>query len=560
MNQEWNAFIKESLLKRLNGFELMMAPYAVAHMKLAMVLKDTGYDFLVPARINVFLTDTLSGTEPIAEDCLQSQTPLSIEAKEANRIKSCKTINLLIGNPPYCAESKNQGEWIMHLMEDYKMEPGTGTRLQERNSKVINDDYVKFIRFAQNITNRQEQAIIAFVTPHSYISNLTFRGMRWQLLKEFDDIFVIDLHGNVMSRERFEGVEKDENVFDIQQGISISIFVKSGEKAYGDLAQVHYTDITGLREFKYSTLINSSLNSLTWIPVNPTAPNFFFKPFDLSSSEVYQDGISLSDLFPKYLGGVKTHNDEELVSFQPFQNEFNQLYDYRPFDIRHICYDRSKVSRDRYEVMRHFIGKINYGLVMSRQVVADNWSHIQIVRNMVDNRVHYSRKGIPVECPMYLYNDDGGKTANVNSEALIRINELTGLVFDVENGISDSCEFFNMLDLFDYAYAILSSPGYRSKYKELLSIDFPRIPLPQSREMFAAMANHGARLRKLHLLENDIPETYLPQYYGTGNNVVSKTAKLQNGRVYINDTQYFDSVSETAWNFFSAVTHPHKNG
>ncbi|MDQ0195734.1 hypothetical protein J2T20_004127 [Paenibacillus wynnii] len=549
LKQEWNFFVQENLLKRLNGFELMMAPYAVAHMKLAMVLKDTGYDFLVPTRINVFLTDTLSGLASVIEKDLQSQSILSIEATEANKIKNCEKINLVIGNPPYYADSKNQGDWIMNLMEDYKLEPGTSTRLQERNFKVINDDYVKFIRFAQNMTKNQERAIIAFVTPHSYMGNLTFRGMRWRLLDEFDEVFIIDLHGNVMSRERFEGVERDENVFDIQQGISISIFVKSGEKAPGALAKVHYTEITSSRANKYSKLLKSSINNIDWTTVKPIAPNFFFKPVDLSNLEVYQNGISLSHLFPKYLGGVKTHNDEELVSFQPFQNEFNQFYDYRPFDIRHIYYDRRKVSRDRYEVMKHFIGKVNYGLIISRQVVADNWSHVQIVRNMADNRVHYSRKGIPVECPMYLYNTDGSKTANVDAQALMQINEITSLVFDMENGISDNLGSYNMLDLFDFTYAILNSPGYRTKYKELLSIDFPRIPLPHSKEMFVTVIKYGTKLRKLHLLDIDIHESYVPQFCGYGNNVVIKSAKYQNGRIYINNTQFFNFVSEIAWNF-----------
>lgn len=233
----WNEYVSTHLLKRINGFELMMAPYAVAHMKLAMVLKDTGYDFESDERLNVLLTNSLEPSDSDASFMEQGQQisffndPLAAEAYEADKAKNNPGINVIIGNPPYSGESANKGEWIMKLMDDYKKEPGGIERLNERNPKWINDDYVKFIRYAQYCIEKSGQGIIAFINPHGFIDNPTFRGMRWKLLSVFDKIYVLDLHGNVNKKEKCSDGSKDENVFDIQQGVSILILVKKSIKS-----------------------------------------------------------------------------------------------------------------------------------------------------------------------------------------------------------------------------------------------------------------------------------------------------------------------------------------
>jgi predicted helicase len=312
-------------------------------MRIAMELKETGYKFPTNRRLQVFLTNSLIEGKQVIEN---ENDPLEIESVLAESIRQDSKINVVIGSPPFHADSKNQNEWIMALMESYKREPGSTERLRERNPKLINDDYVKFIRLAEDTIKNQEDALVAYIIPFSYASNLTFRGMRWNLLKQFSEIYILNLHGNVMGRDAADSAERDENILDIQLGVCISFFVKKkGENT--DFAKVFYSDFSGSREKKYQFLLNTKFESIKWIEVKPVAPYYFFKPVDLSQADAYNTGVSLADLFPAYLGGVKTHDDGNLVSYTPFDTGYDCLYDYRPFDTRHINYDRKKVSRDR---------------------------------------------------------------------------------------------------------------------------------------------------------------------------------------------------------------------
>ncbi len=546
----WNSFITDDLLNRLYGFEFMMAPYAVAHMKLAMTLKDTGYVFQPKHRLQVYLANALESGGILTSPDNLNDDPLIKETNYASLVRNSR-INVILGNPPYRTESVNKGKWIMQLMEDYKMEPGLKIKLQERNPKVINDDYVKFIRFAQEIIAKEPNAIIAYVTPHSFTENLTFRGMRWNLLHSFDYIYIFDLHGNVMSRENTDGEERDENIFDIQQGVCICFFIKQG-KQKNKKASVYYSGLLGSRERKYHFLSTARFNKLCWTKVIPTEPYYFFKPKNLDETISYEYGIQLSALFPHYLGGVKTHDDEGLVSDSPFNTKFDQLYDYRPFDIKHINYDLSKVKRPRTEIMRNFIGHDNLGLVIDRQVVTDNWSHIQIVKHMIDNRLHYSHKGIPVLCPMFLYDDEGNESPNIDSDVLKDF--CVNLSETFSKKLSNDSEMFDMSDLFDYCYGVLHSTSYRARYKDLLSIDFPRVPVPKDSAMFWQIVEVGSHLRKLHLFEIPIKNGLNIELVGSGNNLISGI-RFANNRVYINQSQHFSNVREDIWNFCFAGYH-----
>ena len=545
----WNDFVANNLLTRLYGFEFMMAPYAVAHMKLAMTLKDTGYSFEPNRRLQVYLANSLESGEQLASFG-DLNDPLIKESNYAALVRNSH-INVILGNPPYRTDSINKSDWIMRLMEDYKKEPGLDIRLQERNPKVVNDDYVKFIRFAQEIITNEENAIIGYVVPHSFTENLTFRGMRWKLLNSFDYIYILDLHGNVMSREGAGATERDENIFDIQQGVCICFFIKTGDTTEKK-ASVYYSSLFGSRERKYQFLSTKTIRDLDWQEVTPTKPYYFFKPKNFGESASYDDGIQLSALFPHYLGGIKTHNDEGLVSDMPFDTGFDQLYAYRPFDIKHINYDLSKVKRPRTEIMKNFVGHNNLGLVIDRQVVTDNWSHIQIVKYMIDNRLHYSHKGIPVLCPMFLYETETRKFPNLNMGELRKFS--TNLSVKFSPAITDDANKFDMVDLFDYCYGILHSSSYRAKYKELLSIDFPRVPVPVDSTMFRNIVKIGAHLRQLHLLEIPTENKLGIELKGNGDNVVS-CCKFDNGKAYINHSRYFSNVREDIWDFCFAGYH-----
>lgn len=224
----WSNYVETHLLPRVNGFELLMASYAMAHLKLDLLLTETGYTPTNNQRLRVYLTNSLEKYHNDTDTLFASW--LSTEANEANRIKRDTPVMCVIGNPPYSGESANKGNWIMERMEDYKKEPGGKTKLNERNPKWINDDYVKFLRYGQYYIEKNGSGILAFINPHGFLDNPTFRGMRWNLLQTFDKIYTIDLHGNAKKKETAPDGTPDENVFDIMQGVSINIFVKTGNK------------------------------------------------------------------------------------------------------------------------------------------------------------------------------------------------------------------------------------------------------------------------------------------------------------------------------------------
>jgi type I restriction-modification system DNA methylase subunit len=220
----WSNYVENHLLPRLNGFELLMASYAMAHLQLDLLLTETGYKPTGNQRLRVYLTNSLEESHPDTGTLFANW--LSQEANEANHIKRDAPVMCVIGNPPYSGESNNKGEWIMSLMEDYKKEPGGKEKLKEKNPKWINDDYVKFIRYGSHLIEKTGEGVLAFINPHGYLDNPTFRGMRWHLQKTFDKIYTIDLHGNSKKKETAPDGSADQNVFDIMQGVSINIFVK----------------------------------------------------------------------------------------------------------------------------------------------------------------------------------------------------------------------------------------------------------------------------------------------------------------------------------------------
>ena len=290
----WQQYVEQHLLPRLNGFEILMASYAVAHLKLDMLLGETGYQHQTDKRLHVYLTNSLeeSNNEPRT---LFAQW-LSREATEANLIKRDCPVMVMIGNPPYSGESQNKGEWIMKLMESYKKEPGGKLPLNERNPKWLNDDYVKFIRLAQDYIEKNGEGVIGFINPHGYLDNPTFRGMRWNLLKTFDKIYTIDLHGNSKKKETCPDGSKDENVFDIMQGVSINLFVKTGKKAKDELGKVFHKDLYGLRQQKYDFLDGATLENVGYEEMKPMAPMYFFVPKNFDLQEEYDKGFKVDDL------------------------------------------------------------------------------------------------------------------------------------------------------------------------------------------------------------------------------------------------------------------------
>ena len=599
----WQSYVSKHLIPRLNGFEILMAPYAMAHLKLEMLLRQTGYLPSANERLRIYLTNSLEEAHGETEFLMTEW--LSDEANEASRIKQNVPLMVVMGNPPYSGESQNSGEWMDKLTSDYKKEP-SGIKLQERNIKWINDDYVKFIRLGQHFIKRNGEGVLAFINNHGFLDNPTFRGMRWHLLQTFDKIFILDLHGNAKKKETTPTGGKDENVFDIQQGVSINIFVKTGDKKTDSLAKVFHVDLYGKRTEKYDFLRKRRLSTVKWTKLKPTAPMYFFVPKDFSQQNEYEKGFSVPELFPVNSVGIVTARDhftiwDTVKTVKAAIGEFIELdveaardrfdlgkdtrdwsiagakkdltsrpdfgkiveISYRPFDNRYTYYTGNSKGfhcMPRGNVMRHFLREENVGLMVCRQQKTDGFYHCLMHKNIVESSfVSNQTSEIGYSFPLYLYPDtdeifdNENRKPNLNEAIIDEIAKRTGLRFRKEK--EQSAKTFAPIDVLDYIYAVLHSPTYRERYKEFLKVDFPRVPYPQDAKTFWKLVKPGEMLRKLHLMEGVEPQEDTANYPIAGSNEV-ETLQYRNGKVRINETQFFDNVSPEAWNFYIGGYQP----
>ncbi|MDA7984241.1 MAG: N-6 DNA methylase [Alphaproteobacteria bacterium] len=604
----WEGYVDKHLLPRLNGFELLMAPYTMAHINMDSILRETGYRRKRGAegRFRFYLTNALEGP-PRDPAELPFALALAQEANQANEIKRDTPVMVVIGNPPYSVESANKGEWIMHLLKDYKQEPGDG-KLQERNSKSLNDDYVKFLRYGEHLISRTGEGVLAFINNHSFLDNPTFRGMRWHLLQTFDEIYIVDLHGNTRKKERNSDGSPDVNVFDIQQGVSINLLVKTGRKRNGELARIRRADLYGSRESKYARLEDSDLAHLDFHALEMRSPRYLFKSMDFDAKDEYDKGFSVNDMFRLNATGVNTKRDNLAIHFEEkdalkaasdilslsredFYEKYNLPDDvrdwryewarkdiesagvskniirkilYRPMDLRYIVYtgrSRGFIGWPVIQIMRHFLSGENVGLVTSR-MTKEQFS-ILCTDDMTTHKCAtvYDRS---YTFPLYLYPDESrqliadngeseGREPNLNEDLVEIFSAKLGLPYVAEKGSGRSK--FAPIDVLDYIYAVLYSPNYREKYQEFLKISFPRVPYPEDKKLFWRLVNLGGQLRDLHLMKSETLNTRVTEYNIPGDNVV-EGVKFQEtdsengvGRVWINKKQHFDKVPKRAWEF-----------
>ncbi|MDR1417368.1 MAG: N-6 DNA methylase, partial [Prevotellaceae bacterium] len=417
----WSSYVGEHLIPRLNGFEILMASYAMAHLKLSMQLQKTGAPLNrgLPQRLRIYLTNSLE--EAHGRTDIPFAQWLSDEANAASHLKQDVPVMVVLGNPPYSGESQNTGAWIEQLMLDYKKEP-SGVKLQEKNSKWINDDYVKFIRYGQHLIEKNGEGVLAYINNHSFLDNPTFRGMRWRLLESFDKIYILDLHGNIKRKEAAPDGGKDENVFDIQQGVSINIFVKTGHKKSDKPAKVFRYDLYGKRAEKYNFLLNNSLQSVKWNELKLLKPQYFFVARNFSLQKEYEKGFSVQELFPVNSVGIVTARDSVFVCNSQrglvagIKNHFSitpdkkliQLMSYRPFDNQYVYYDTKKIERSRGNVMQHFLKGENVGLMICRQQKTNKFYHCLMHKYIVESSfVSNKTSEIGYSFPLYLYPEPG---------------------------------------------------------------------------------------------------------------------------------------------------------
>lgn len=552
MQGMWPQYVKDHLIPRLNGFELLMTSYAMAHLKLDMLLTETGYtNQSAQDRLRIYLTNSLELDD--APD-MPLFHYLSAEANEANRIKREAPVMVVMGNPPYSVSSSNKSDWIQDLIKDYKKD------LNEKNIQPLSDDYIKFIRFGQYFIDKNGEGVLAYISNNSFIDGLIHRQMRKHLLESFDEIYILDLHGNAKKQETAPDGSKDENVFDIMQGVSINLFVKTGKKAKGKLGKVFHHELYGKREAKYQALDINTFSGIEWVELDLRADEYFYTVKDFSLGRFYENGFSLNDFYLKKSTGVETGDDEEFIKFERYDfgldNGCFETIEYRPFDYRICDYNLKTLRRPAFANFKNIVKKDNLLLVFPRQSTSD-WTHIQISKSLFDNRGQYSNKGRSLVSPLYHYSDFGDllaettRTPNLDMNIVDAIAIGLGLRFTPEK--TDEAGTFAPIDLLDYIYAVLHSPSYRETYKEFLKIDFPRVPYPSDPAKFWQLVALGGELRQTHLLENTAPSSV--RYPISGDNIVDKP-RFEEGRVFINATQYFEGVPALAWNFYIGGYQP----
>lgn len=613
----WSGYVENHLLPRLNGFELLMASYAMAHLQLDLLLKETGFKATKDQRTRVYLTNSLEEYHPDTGTLFANW--LSSEANEANHIKRDSPVMCIIGNPPYSGESANKGDWIMDLMQDYKKEPGGKEKLKERNPKWINDDYVKFLRYGQHFIEKNGSGVLAFINPHGFLDNPTFRGMRWNLLKTYDKIYTIDLHGNSKKKEVCPDGSIDQNVFDIMQGVAITIFVKTGKKKPNELGKVFHYDLFGKRDLKYDFLSQNSLKTIPYKELLNKAPNYFMVQKDFAAEKIYEQGFPINSLFTINSAGIVTARDSFTIHFSKVDvkntiEEFIDLDDdnarlkfslgkdvrdwsvsgarndlndseldysnivqinYRPFENR-FTYFTGKTKgfhcMPRGEVMRHMFKRDNLSLICPKQVPEKENAGIYISK-FISGHKTCSAYNVNNVFPLYLYPENNGQQTieeaterkpNLNQEIVNEVANNLGLTFTNEKETTEKT--FAPIDILDFIYAVLHSKKFRTEYKEFLKTDFPRIPYPKDQKTFWKLVKLGGEIRQIHLLESPKVEDYITTYpKGGDNTITTKIGKKdwelfdkekQLGRIWINEEQYFDNIPLTVWEFYIGGYQP----
>ncbi len=596
-----DSVIKQHLLKNLYGFEYLIAPYTIAHLKLSRFLAQQNYKMAHDERLQIYLTNTLEKREGHGNRLLPA---LSEEGNTAYDIKEKKSILVITGNPPYAAHSVNNSAWISKLIDGYKFIDDKP--LGEKNSKPLQDDYVKFIRFAQNKMDKVDEGVIGIITNHGYLDNPTFRGMRHSLMQSFDRIYLLDLHGNANKKETTPDGGKDDNIFDIKQGVAIAIFVKRKGLSKG----VYHADSYGKRYDKYVDLLQADFKKFRWQKITPNAPNYYFIPQDETSRAEYEQGKKITDIFPINSVGLFTARDKLAIHFtqeklwqtikdfaslpveqarEKYQlgtdtrdwkvhlaqqdlkdsglNKINiKPIAYRPFDTRYSYYTgRSKgfICMPRGEVMQHMLKGDNVGLVTTRINRQQSLNYSFVINEIVDLHILDNALDSTSLFPLYLYPPTEGKKISKTTIALFADDDPNQDPFAgkerIENIAPEFRTYINQKyptlknispeQILAYIYAILHSQNYRIKYAEFLKRDFPHIPFVDDAKSFAKLAKIGQALIDAHLMR-DVPKSNV-SYPIAGDNIVEKPFyDAVNKRLYINKKQYFDGVSKQTWDFY----------
>lgn len=600
--------IEDNILNNFYGFELLMAPYAIGHLKLNIFLSEFGYIMPEDKRFKLYLTNTLDFKE-LEQLSIPILSSLSKESHLAGEVKRDTKILCLLGNPPYSSSMKDRTDFSKEAMKLYTI--GLGVE-NERKKGVMQDDYIHFLRFAHYKIEQSGRGIIGFITNNSYLDGLIHRQMRSSLLQTFDEIYILNLHGNSRIREKCPDGSKDENVFDIQQGVAISIFVKHDSKKSSEYGRVFYCNVYGLRENKFKFLDANQLKTIKWERLNPSRPYYFFVPkADGKLQKEYSEFLSVTEIFKNWISGAETRQDAVMVQFKKKQielviknlisdktnQELTEIYSfaenanwklddvrkylknnynpdniiqycYRPFDTRWVYFDKKTFGRPRKPLMDNMFHE-NLGLMLMREYFYDRpISNFFVVNKVADSRIGLSNRGSAYLFPLCLYQKTSsprkrfqfnGHVAEPPAEYLIRVPNLSENFVEfitqkynrefASDGKGDLKKAIGTEDILAYIYAVLYSKNYRQRYQDFLKTDFPRIPFADFGE-FKRLSELGSELIALHTMKHPSINETTVKFPIAGENIVKHVRyDSDNKRVSINDEQYFEGIEESLWSY-----------
>lgn len=577
----WEKIVSEFILKRLYGFEFLIVPYVLAHFRIHEYLKDLNYDYKSKERLQLYLTNTLDNS---AGGYVAMFPNMKAEADMAYKIKNEEPILVIMGNPPYNSKSEeiNCKKWIINLLKNYK----EGLTVTEKQK--LNDDYIKFLRFAHWKMEKTKQGIIGVIVNNSFIDGLSHREMRNQLIKTFDEIYIFDLHGNMNNGEKCPDGSQDFNIFNIKDvGVCIALFVKTGIKNNKNKG-VYFQEIFGKQNYKKEYLIDKSVNTdrenKKWKKLEDDEKWYWFT--EVKSNEKYMNDFKgLNEIFEVFGSGIETKRDKLFIDFDKeklinrmikistldFDDDFKEEYraytgggynfenrikntkfkknnitnyHYRPFDFRYVCYN-DWLGRPSQNIMKHIISNENIGIIFTRGVITDtDFDNIFISNKIIDrNFTNYKTYFAPI----YLYEKiDASKELNFDEACKTNFKApfLDFLKKYLGGSLLKSEDY--PYKILSYIYAVLYAPSYRSRYKEDLKYDYPRIPFTDDSSLFSSLSSLGSALIDLHLLKK-VPAPS-SSYTVSGDDNID-FCKFEDNKIKINASQYFDNVSEEVYNY-----------
>jgi predicted helicase len=599
LQELWNEYVPKHLLSRLYGFELMMAPYAIAHMKIGLKLHETGYKFASKERARVYLTNTL---EPFRKELAVNLdvTALAHESRAVNEVKRDQRFTVVVGNPPYSKISSNLSPEMRATVERYRYV--NGIRIKERGALQfeinLQDDYVKFFRFCERTISMSDVGVLGLITNNGYLSSPTLRGMRNSLLETFRPIRVLDIHGHLAKGETGPNGSKEENVFDIVQGVALFIGCRTPMRAAS--TSIFHAEQYGLCKEKFAFLQSNSLSTVNFSAIEPSGPYYLLLPHDAGLASEWRQYPGLQELFPKNSAGIITARDGLVIAadkkdlakrlerfsiadspessiysefgfseskrfnLQESQAKLRELKSFtepirrllhRPFDERHIFFHRSVV----WSLSRPMADQMNDGdnvaLVATRQVTRPQFEHAFVTRSMIEIKACSHDRNTQI-FPLFIkrsadeFSFSSGDAANLDQDLLEDLANRFGLELRADaRNLGEDGEL-TPLRFFHFIYAILHCPSYRKRYFEFLRSDFPRIPEPENLVLFSALARLGGRLVGTHLLETPITNGRATSLAGPGGNQLERVS-YTDGTIWIDKakTRGFVGVPVEVWNF-----------